>query len=165
MMCRQFEYLILSIAITCTLAAAQQRPARTATSLPQTQQEPLTDHDVIQMVESGKPEAAIVATIRSTRTNFDLSPQGCRLLGAAHVSRTILNAMAVPGQPACSSIAEASKPQTSGAGTLLGNGNATLLGDGGKQAQPGGGDRVALNPQPLPPRTAAQSGAGSPGAN
>ena len=170
-MCRQFEYLILSIAITCTLAAAQQRPARTATSLPQTQQAPLTDRDVIQMVESGKPEAAIVATIRSSRTNFDLSPQGCSLLAAAHVSRTILNAMGSGSQPPCASTSELSKPQTSGTGTLLGNGNAMLLGGGSKQTQPTaaapsrGGDRVALNPQPLPPGPATKSGAGSPGAN
>ena len=56
----------------------------------------LTDRDVIQMVESGQAEATIVATIRSSRTNFDLSPQGCKLLTASHVSRTILIAMAAP---------------------------------------------------------------------
>jgi hypothetical protein len=172
MMRRPFEYLILTFALTCTLAAGQQPPpARTAPSPLQAQQAPLTDHDIIQMVESGKPEASILTTIRSRRTNFDLSPQGCRLLAAAHVSRTILNAMADPSHPPCASTSASSKPQTIGTGTLLGNGNPTLLGDGSKQTQPAaaapssGGGRVALNPQPLPPGSAAKSGAGSPGTN
>jgi hypothetical protein len=175
-MCRHFESVILTIAMTCTLAAGQQRPqppARTTPSPPQAQQAPLIDRDVIQMVESGKPEAAIVASIRSSRTNFDLSPQGCRLLAGAHVSRTILNAMGNAGQPPCTSAAETSKPQTNAGGTLLGNGNPTLLGDGSVHAPPGGMSHYfkhsdgshPLNPQPLPPRTAANSGAASPGAN
>jgi len=80
MMCRHFESLILAIVMTCTLAGGQQRPTRATPSLPQARQTPLTDRDVIHMVESGKPEADIVTTIRSSRTNFDLSPQGCGLL-------------------------------------------------------------------------------------
>src|SRR5262249_20869911 len=102
---------------------------------------------------------------------FDFSPQGCTLLSAGHVSRTILNAIAAPSQPPCISTSESSKLQTGGAGTLLGNGNATLLGDDSKKAQltstapSSGGDRVTLNPQPLPPRAAANAGGGSPGAN
>lgn len=173
-MCRHLGYLILALAMTSALAPGQQRaqaPARPAPNAPQNRQEPLSDRDVIQMVESGKPEASIVATIRSSRTNFDLSPKGCRFLAEAHVSRTILNAMGDGSRPPCASTSESSKLQPSGAGTLIGNGNATLLGDGSKQKQPtavapsSGGDRVALNPQPLPPRTAAKSGAGGPGAN
>ncbi|HEU5412906.1 MAG TPA: hypothetical protein VFW31_04075, partial [Candidatus Angelobacter sp.] len=142
MMCRHFESLILAIVMTCTLAAGQQRPTRTTPSLPQARQTPLTDRDVIHMVESGKLEADIVTTIRSSRTNFDLSPQGCGLLAAAHVSRTILNAMGDGSRPPCASALELSKPQTSGTGTLLGNGRPTLLG------APSGGSH-ALNPQPL----------------
>jgi hypothetical protein len=171
-MSRQFEYLILALAFTYTLAAGQQRPqppARSEASPLRPGQDPLTDLDVIQMVKSGKAEAAIVATIRSSRTNFDLSPQGCKVLGASHVSRAILNAMAAPGQQACASISEPSVPQTGNAGTLLGNGNSTLLGDSRKQPQlapaapASGGSRVALNPQPLPP-TSANARAGNPGA-
>jgi hypothetical protein len=77
-MCRHFGYLILAIAMTSALASGQQRaqaPAKPAPSAPQNRQQPLTDRDVIQMVESGKPEASIVAIIRSSRTNFDLSPR------------------------------------------------------------------------------------------
>jgi hypothetical protein len=44
-----------------------------------------------------------------------------------------------------------------------GNRNAGLLGDGSAHTPPGG--RRALNPQPVPPRTAANASAGSPGAN
>jgi hypothetical protein len=161
MMCRHFEPLILAIVMTCTLAAGQQRPTGTTPSLPQARQTPLTDRDVIHMVESGKLEADIVTTIRSSRTNFDLSPQGCRFLAAAHVSRTILNAMGDGSRPPCASALESSKPQTSGTGTLLGNGRPTLLGDGSVHAPSGGSH--ALNPQPLPPGTAAESG--NPGGN
>jgi hypothetical protein len=115
------------------------------------------------MVESGKPEATVVGTIRSSQTNFDLSPQGCKLLAASHVSRTILNAMAAPGQQPCASISDSSRTQTGSAGTLLGSGSPTLLGNGSVHAPSGGSH--ALNPQPLPPGTAAKSGAGNPGGN
>jgi hypothetical protein len=178
-MCRHFANLILTVAIMCALAVGQQRPqppARTAPSLPPAQQEPLSDRDVIQMVESGKPEAAILATIRSSRTNFDLSPQGCRALAAAHVSRTILNAMGGPSQPPCSSLASAtpgiqassasqgttssvatagSQQPVSGQGTVPGKGTAGLPSDGSKQAHatPAAASRgatpVALKPVKL----------------
>ena len=78
-MCRQFGTLPLICAMAFGLATGQQRPQPSAGSAPrsaQAGQEQLTDRDVIQMVESGKPEATIVSTIRSSRTNFDLSPQG-----------------------------------------------------------------------------------------
>lgn len=162
-MCRKFQYLILAFATTWTLAAGQQRPqppARSEARPLRPQQKPLTDLDVIQMVKSGKAEAAIVATIQSSRNSFDLSPQGCRLLAAAHVSRTILSAMAAPGQQPCASISDASRPQTSSTGALLGNGSPTLLGQSSVHAADGGNH--ALNPRPLPPGTAA---AGNPGAN
>jgi hypothetical protein len=165
-MCRQFGTLPLICAMAFGLATGQQRPKPAAGSAPrsaQAGQEQLTDRDVIQMVESGKPEATIVSTIRSSRTNFDLSPQGCKLLAASHVSRTILNAMTAPRQQPCASIAEPSRTQTNSAGTLIGNGSPTLLGDGSVHS-PSGGSHV-LNPQPLPPGTATKSGAGNPGAN
>src|SRR5215469_6543794 len=112
-MCKQFQSLLLIMAMTSTLAVGQQSAARTASNLSQAGRQPLTDRDVIQMVQSGKTEADIVASIRSSRTNFDLSSQGCKLLVAAHVSRTILNAMGDGSRPPCASTAEASKPQTS----------------------------------------------------
>ncbi len=165
-MFRQSGNLILICVIACGVAAGRQRPQASAGSAPrsvQTGQETLTDRDVIQMVESGKAEAVIVATVRSSRTNFDLSPQGCKLLAASHVSRTILNAMAAPGQQPCAPISDSSRPQTNSAGTLMGNGSPTLLGNGSIHA-PSAGSHT-LNPQPLPPGTAAKSGAGNLGAN
>lgn len=114
-MCRHLGYLILALAMTSGLASGQQRPqapTRTAPSAPQNRHEPLTDRDVIRMVESGKPEASIVAIIRSSRTNFDFSPQACRFLAEAHVSRAILNAMGDGSRPPCASTSESSKPKT-----------------------------------------------------
>jgi hypothetical protein len=170
---KHFGSLILISAVACGLAAGQQRPQPSAISAARPvqvgQQQQLTDRDVIQMVESGKPEATIVATIRSSKTNFDLSAQGCKLLTAAHVSRTILNAMAAPGQQACAAISQPSSkaltpgPQTRSAGTLIGNGSPTLLGDGSAHTPSAGSH--ALNPQPLPPGAAANSGGSTPGAN
>ena len=159
-MFRQSGILFLIWAVAFGVASGQQRP-QPSTAAMQAGQSPLTDRDVIQMVASGKPEATIVATIRSGRTNFDLSPQGCKLLAASNVSRTILNAMGVPGQQVCASIAEPPRPQASNSGTLLGNGSPTLLGSSSANA-PSGGNR-ALNPQPFPPGTATQSSAGNPG--
>jgi hypothetical protein len=151
-MCSHFKYLILAIAMTCTLADGQQPPqprARPAPSLPHARREPLTNGDVIKMVQSGKREGDILATIRSSGTNFDLSAQGCKLLVAGHVSRTLLNAMGGPSGPPCASTSTSSKPQPGGAGPLLGNGNAPLLAGGGKQTQltaaapSSGGDHIS----------------------
>src|SRR5262245_27815098 len=111
--------MLIVVALCCGAQAQQlqkppspiQRPTGSG-SVP-TQQHPLTDGDVILMVESGKPEAVIVSTIRSSRTNFDLSPLACRTLTEKHVSRTILDAMGnVSGQPPCASTSGTSKPQT-----------------------------------------------------
>src|ERR1700749_2258616 len=159
-MFRQSGNVILFCAMAFGPAAGQQR-AQTSPALAQAGQSQLTDRDVIQMAGGGKAEASVVATIRSSRTNFDLSPQSCKLLTAAHVSRTILNAMAAPGQTACDSISQPSPraltpgPQTSSSGTLLGNRSPTLLGGASVQAPSGGSH--ALNPQPLPPGTATRS--------
>ena len=132
-MCSQFKYLILAIAMTCTLAASQQRPTGTRPGVPEGRREPLTNSDVIKMVQSGKRESDILATIRSSGTNFDLSTQGCKLLVGGHVSRSILNAMGGPSGPPCASSSASSKPQPVGTGTLLGSGNPTLLAGGSKQ--------------------------------
>lgn len=123
-------------------------------------QAPFGNRDIIQMVESGQQQVGILATIRSRRGSFDLSPQGCSALRGANVSQAILNAMGGSGGSQCTASLPspgAVQNQHNG-GMLLGNRNATLLGGSGGHAAAtampsNGGDPVALNPQPLPPRT------------
>jgi len=130
-------------------------------------QAPLNNRDVIQMVKSGQQPAAILATLRSRRGSFDLSPQGCSALRGANVSQAILNAMGGGGGAQCTSSLPspgAVQNQHTG-GMLLGNQKATLLGNGSAAtpapSDPGG--PVSLNPQPLPPRTGKAAGTSSVG--
>jgi hypothetical protein len=123
-------------------------------------QAPLSNRAIIQMVQSGSQETAILAAIRARGGRFDFSSQGCSALRGANVSQTILNAMGGSGGSQCTSSLPspgAVQSQPTG-GMLLGKRNATLLGGSGGHpaatATPSnGGDPVALNPQPLPPRT------------
>jgi hypothetical protein len=133
---------------------------KSATQAHNAQQAPLSNRAIIQMVKSGNQETAILAAIRSRGGRFDFSPQGCSALRGANVSQTILNAMGGSGGSQCTSSMPspgAVQSQPTG-GMLLGKRNATLLsgsgGHGAATATPSnGGDPVALNPQPLPPRT------------
>jgi hypothetical protein len=133
---------------------------KSATQANNAQQAPLSNRAIIQMVKSGNQETAILAAIRSRGGRFDFSPQGCSALRGANVSQTILNAMGGSGGSQCTSALPSPgsvQGQPTG-GMLLGNRNATLLGGSGGHgaatATPSnGGDPVALNPQPLPPRT------------
>jgi|KBSMisStaDraftv2_1062788.scaffolds.fasta_scaffold07105_3 hypothetical protein len=133
---------------------------KSATQAHNAQQAPLSNRAIIQMVKSGNQETAILAAIRSRGGRFDFSPQGCSALRGANVSQTILNAMGGSGGSQCTSALPSPgsvQGQPTG-GMLLGNRNATLLGGSGGHgaatATPSnGGDPVALNPQPLPPRT------------
>jgi hypothetical protein len=121
---------------------------------------PLSNHAIIQMVQSGKQETAILAAIRSRGGSFDFSSQGCSALRGANVSQSILNAMGGSGGSQCTSSLPsqgAVQGQPTG-GLLRGKPNATLLGGSGghgaaTSTPSNGGDPVALNPQPLPPRT------------
>ena len=121
-------------------------------------QAPLSNRAIIHMVKGGNQETAILAAIRSRGGRFDFSSQGCSALRGANVSQTILNAMAGSGGSCTSSMPSpgAVQSQPTG-GTLLGKRNATLLSGSGHAAATAtpsnGGDSVALNPQPLPPRT------------
>jgi hypothetical protein len=133
---------------------------KSATTQNVTRQAPLSNRAIIQMVQSGNQETAILAAIRSRGGRFDFSSQGCSALRGANVSQTILNAMGASGGSQCTSSLRspgAVQIQPTG-GMLLEKRNATLLsGRGGHAAATdtpsNGGDRVALNPQPLPPRT------------
>lgn len=92
-------------------------------------QKALTNTDVLKMVRAGVPESVVISTVQSGGKNFDFSPTGCRSLTAAHVSEGVLNAMGDGSVRPCMTAAntDASTP----------------------------GSNVELNPQPLPPRTAA----------
>jgi len=133
---------------------------KSATQAHNAQQAPLSNRAIIQMVKSGNQETAILAAIRSRGGRFDFSPQGCSALRGANVSQTILNAMGGSGGSQCTSALPSPgsvQGQPTG-GMLLGNRNATLLGGSGGHGAAtttpsNGGDPVALNPQPLPPRT------------
>jgi len=56
-------------------------------------QKPLTNADVVKMVQAGVPESAIVTSIQTSSTTFDLSPEAARLLDHAGVSAKIRDAM------------------------------------------------------------------------
>ena len=123
-------------------------------------QAPLSNRAIIQMVQSGNQETAILAAIRSRGGRFDFSSQGCSALRDANVSQTILNAMGGRGGSQCtSSLPSPGAVQSQSTGGMLpGKRNATLLNSSGGRAAAtatpsNGGDSVALNPQPLPPRT------------
>lgn len=138
-------------------------------------EKPLTNTEIIQMVRSGRAEATIVAAIRASRKNFDLSKQGCQALNQAHVSRTILNTMgagsqacnmtldAAPGTPSKGSRGgmltpgqsggmlsnpPSQQPAVNGPGKLLNNqnGSSTLLSNGNKQAPAVVGTAVVAQP-------------------
>ena len=57
----------------------------------------LTNADVINMVKAGVPQSAIVTSIQSTPTQFDLSPNGLGALRRAGVNQAILGAMQASG--------------------------------------------------------------------
>ena len=65
----------------------------------------LTNADVINMVKAGVPQSAIVTSIQSTPTQFDLSPNGLGSLRRAGVSQAILGAMQASGGAASGSVA------------------------------------------------------------
>ena len=109
-------------------APAQGQSETTATRGTATQT--LTNVDVANMLKAGLAESVIISSIRSSRKNFDFSPAGCQTLKRARVSVGILAAMGNGSVRPC--------------GEITGNSSS---------ATPG--SNVELNPQPLPPRTAA----------
>lgn len=58
---------------------------------------PLTNADVIKMVKAGVPETAIVSSIQSSPTKFDLSPNAQLTLHRAGVSQKVLDTMMADG--------------------------------------------------------------------
>jgi hypothetical protein len=95
---------------------------------------PLSNADVIRMQKAGISESVIVHSIQSSTKQFDFSSTSLQALRQAHVSPKVLAAMCDGSAPAC--------PQTVGTA---------------ETATPA--SKVELNPQPFPPRTAANPGA------
>jgi hypothetical protein len=99
----------------------------------------LSNADVIQMVKAGVPQSAIVTSIQSTPTQFDLSPTGLASLRRAGVNQAILGAMQASGGTATGSGASSTG--------VAGAGNAAT------------GTQAAIDPSLMklgPPTTSAQ---------
>jgi hypothetical protein len=100
----------------------------------------LTNADVINMVKAGVPQSAIVTSIQSTPTQFDLSPNGLGALRRAGVNQAILGAMQASG----------------GAASGSGSSNTGVAGAGNAAT----GKPAAIDPSLLmklgPPTTSAQ---------
>src|ERR1700687_4537342 len=101
---------------------------------------PLTNADVIRMQKAGISESVIVHSIQSSTKQFDFSSTSLQALRQAHVTPKVLAAMCDGSAPAC--------PQA--VGTT-------------ETATPA--SKVELNPQPFPPRTAANPAGATPGAD
>jgi len=82
---RCFIATLVVIFLTLTVARSQSQP------------KPLSNDDVVQMVSLGLADDVIIEKIRSaTKTDFDTSIDGLRMLKAAKVSDTVLKAMINP---------------------------------------------------------------------
>jgi hypothetical protein len=111
---------LLTVAASCSLA---QQP------------KPLTNSDVMKMVQGGLPESVVVASIKSHPANFDVSPDALIALHKAGVTRAELDAMmsATGSSAAGSPTAQpASSPNTAPnpnfpSVVLLQNGTSQLL--------------------------------------
>jgi hypothetical protein len=79
---------LLFLALTAALAGAAQRPAPAQTS-----PAPLTNEDVVRMVNQGRPEAEILRIIAASPAQFDLDREMAEELRRAGVSEKILTAM------------------------------------------------------------------------
>lgn len=148
---------LAQVTVTDTHEGGKPVPKPAPFNMKSAQQAPLNNQAIINMVKSGRQQASIIAVLRSRRGSFDLSPQGCASLRAANVSQGILNVMGGSGGSQCTSSmpSPGAVQNQHSSSTLLGNRNSTLLGNHGAatSAPSNGGDPVALNPQPLPPRT------------
>jgi len=123
----------------------------------------LTNSDVIKMVKAGIPESVIVSSVQSATKQFDFSNDSCRALQQANVSSIIVVAMGDGSVRPC--------PEITGAGGVNGSGftdpnreSITDVTNRGTSITPMPGSKGELNPQPLPPRTAAGTGTAAPGA-
>ena len=90
--------------------------ATIAIALPQQTQKPLTNDDVLKMVQSGLPESTILSVIQASATKFDVAPIALAALQKAGVSPNVVNSMmSAPSKSQPPGAAEAS---AQGAGML-----------------------------------------------
>ncbi len=99
-----FGVLILSSAVSCRVASAQQA------------QKPLTNAGVIKMVKAKLSESVVVATIQSSPANYDISPDGLIALQKAGVTQNEMNAI-VAAQKAPTGGGSATAPANADAGS------------------------------------------------
>jgi hypothetical protein len=123
--------------IVCTLLLA----GSTLTAQPKNA--PLTNNDVVKMVKSGMPEAAIVSAIAGHDTQFDLSSAGLQALSQAGVSSKVVRAMlaAESKKKDAAAAAESSTPapDSSGAQTSAPDASSGTAAQGmGPQGMPPG---------------------------
>lgn len=91
--------IVLSLLCLCLLSTGTSAVRTTAqTSPPQnrTQQETLTNANVIELVRMGLSEATIIEVIRRSNRNFDTSVAGLRQLRAGRVADAIIREMLNP---------------------------------------------------------------------
>lgn len=81
------------LALACLLVSGAMVPALRG----QQAQKPLTNADVVKMVQAGVPESAIISSIQSSPVKFDLSPDALLALHRAGVSQKILEAVVAQG--------------------------------------------------------------------
>jgi hypothetical protein len=73
-------------------------------------QEVLTNQSVVDMVTAGLPDDVIIAKIKSSRTNFDLSTPALAKLTQAKVSSAVMKAMIEPGPSGAAPAAATATP-------------------------------------------------------
>lgn len=110
---------------------------------------PLTNADVVKMLEAKLPESVIVAKIQSSQTQFDTSPDAIIELHKHGVSEAILNAMLKPAAPPVSNSAAATTSSAASASEDFNAANVYLI-DGEQRIllTKGGYQKMSVRPIP-----------------
>jgi hypothetical protein len=85
----------VSLMMASSLALGQQAPAPAAPA--QQEKKPLTNADVVKLVQAGLGDDTILLAIQNSNTNFDTSPEALIDLKAKGVSPAVLNAVLKAG--------------------------------------------------------------------
>lgn len=120
--------LLAAALICCQIAAAAQ------------ESKPLTNADVVAMMQAGLPESTVILAIQKGSTNFDTSPQALIQLKNQGVSPKVMDAMLQPAGAAPAAAAPV-RPNpfdpsslTAGGGVAVPGGDVFLV-DGDKRVQ------------------------------
>jgi hypothetical protein len=101
---------LLSVALIAMMTFQFISLAPVSTLSQETQQEKLTNNDIVVMNKAGMSEAIILAKINSSPTNFDTSTAALQDLKTAGLSETIILAMVKPGKNANAETAKSAEP-------------------------------------------------------